>query len=361
MPMLPSAIFRQPPSTPTSSPVEKGVSGIEEAGDSGETPVPSPAPRLVRRTPAPEPLQLGNAGGSSSEQETSGARSPLGASGTPSSARDSSAAAAGDGRQRRTRSVRLDPAAYQSQSMSAATQSPVAGAAACGSACGTPVAKPCGGAGASMPRPSVATANVAFCPTPVNHGKPGHVSFSSPLNSPVAITPYSEVYGVHPRFFDFDCEGVKQPTQPALAALAAMGQAPSSPARVHIVSPGTTVQNQQPQQQPPSDAFVRSRASGSQAVAFATALSAATGGVGYYSTGGSFIPTPMSPASGTAIYYHAGSAFYSGESAECSDTAAPSASYPQGPEMVRRPMPWLPAPAPPVAASPPWVSAHGGH
>lgn len=34
-----------------------------------------------------------------------------------------------------------------------------------------------------------------------------HVWFNSPLNSAIEITPYSQVYGLHPRFFDFNEEG----------------------------------------------------------------------------------------------------------------------------------------------------------
>lgn len=36
------------------------------------------------------------------------------------------------------------------------------------------------------------------------------VWFNSPLNSAVDITPYSQIYGVHPRFFNFDENGNKQ-------------------------------------------------------------------------------------------------------------------------------------------------------
>lgn len=36
------------------------------------------------------------------------------------------------------------------------------------------------------------------------------VWFNSPLNSAVDVTPYSQIYGVHPRFFNFDENGEKQ-------------------------------------------------------------------------------------------------------------------------------------------------------
>lgn len=54
--------------------------------------------------------------------------------------------------------------------------------------------------------------NVVICLTPVNHGKPGHISFSSPLTSVVPITPYSQIYGLHPRMFNFDRNGTMLPT-----------------------------------------------------------------------------------------------------------------------------------------------------
>mmetsp|Transcript_108219 Transcript_108219/g.304958 ORF Transcript_108219/g.304958 Transcript_108219/m.304958 type:complete len:335 (+) Transcript_108219:43-1047(+) len=44
-----------------------------------------------------------------------------------------------------------------------------------------------------------------------------HVWFNSPLNSSVAITPYAQVYGIHPRYFQFDAGGSMQPTPRAEA------------------------------------------------------------------------------------------------------------------------------------------------
>lgn len=38
----------------------------------------------------------------------------------------------------------------------------------------------------------------------------GHVWFNSPLNSAVDITPYSQIYGMHPKFFNFDAEGAME-------------------------------------------------------------------------------------------------------------------------------------------------------
>jgi len=63
-----------------------------------------------------------------------------------------------------------------------------------------------------------------FGPTPGQRGKVGHVWFNSPLNSAIEITPYSRVYGVHPRFFDFDSLGAME-----LTAAASNSHASSSP------------------------------------------------------------------------------------------------------------------------------------
>mmetsp|Transcript_38984 Transcript_38984/g.125254 ORF Transcript_38984/g.125254 Transcript_38984/m.125254 type:complete len:292 (+) Transcript_38984:117-992(+) len=46
-----------------------------------------------------------------------------------------------------------------------------------------------------------------------------HVWFNSPMNSYVDITPYSQVYGMHPRFFDFDGSGSMLPAQQPLVPL----------------------------------------------------------------------------------------------------------------------------------------------
>lgn len=46
-------------------------------------------------------------------------------------------------------------------------------------------------------------------PSPSGYSWSQHVWFNSPLNSDHPITPYSEVYGVHPRFFNFDRAGNK--------------------------------------------------------------------------------------------------------------------------------------------------------
>merc|ERR1712217_782809 len=69
---------------------------------------------------------------------------------------------------------------------------------------------------------------VAVCASPENQGKPGHISFRSPLGSPVAITPYSEIYGVHPRLFDFRSDGQMQPAglDPPVAYSVANYQSP---------------------------------------------------------------------------------------------------------------------------------------
>lgn len=47
----------------------------------------------------------------------------------------------------------------------------------------------------------------------------GRVWFNSPLNSTVVVSPYAQVYGIHPRFFHFDASGAMQPTPKAEAGL----------------------------------------------------------------------------------------------------------------------------------------------
>lgn len=55
-------------------------------------------------------------------------------------------------------------------------------------------------------------------PTPVRAD--GRVWFNSPANSTIEITPYSRIYGVHPRFFDFDACGAMQLTPAANVCIA---------------------------------------------------------------------------------------------------------------------------------------------
>eukprot|EP00928_Gymnodinium_smaydae_P010524 TRINITY_DN13976_c1_g1_i1.p3 TRINITY_DN13976_c1_g1~~TRINITY_DN13976_c1_g1_i1.p3 ORF type:complete len:102 (-),score=34.89 TRINITY_DN13976_c1_g1_i1:275-580(-) len=45
--------------------------------------------------------------------------------------------------------------------------------------------------------------------------KPRRVWFCSPSNSIVAVTPYAQVYGIHPRYFDFDELGQMKPSAKA--------------------------------------------------------------------------------------------------------------------------------------------------
>lgn len=61
--------------------------------------------------------------------------------------------------------------------------------------------------------------------TPVQRGR---VWFNSPQNSSVDITPYSRIYGVHPRFFDFDAVGDMQLTPAAAKAARAWRPSPSA-------------------------------------------------------------------------------------------------------------------------------------
>lgn len=75
------------------------------------------------------------------------------------------------------------------------------------------VVSPCGSPASDAPR-STPSAEVTRVPrfglTPVR--RDGHVWFNSPFNTAVEITPYSRVYGLHPRFFDFDASGSMQLT-----------------------------------------------------------------------------------------------------------------------------------------------------
>lgn len=48
---------------------------------------------------------------------------------------------------------------------------------------------------------------------------PAHVRFQSPLHSTIVVTPYAQVYGIHPRFFQVDAQGAMIPTPKAEAGL----------------------------------------------------------------------------------------------------------------------------------------------
>jgi len=68
----------------------------------------------------------------------------------------------------------------------------------------------CCRAGETGPRGTpTAAARQAWGPMPP---QADHVWFNSPLNSAVEITPYSQIYGIHPRFFNFDEDGSMQPS-----------------------------------------------------------------------------------------------------------------------------------------------------
>jgi len=80
------------------------------------------------------------------------------------------------------------------------------------------------------------------------HRRPGHVWFNSPANSAVDITPYSKIYGLHPRLFNFDSTGSMQLTPradapvmqplppPPLLATPVRAQSPPPPPAVHAIS-----------------------------------------------------------------------------------------------------------------------------
>jgi len=75
------------------------------------------------------------------------------------------------------------------------------------------VVSPRGSPASDAPR-STPSAEVTRVPrfglSPVR--RDGHVWFNSPFNTAIEITPYSRVYGLHPRFFDFDASGSMQLT-----------------------------------------------------------------------------------------------------------------------------------------------------
>lgn len=56
-----------------------------------------------------------------------------------------------------------------------------------------------------------------FSTTPEAQRIPGHVWFNFKVNTNIPITPYSAVYGQHPRLFNFDATGAMRPTSPVQA------------------------------------------------------------------------------------------------------------------------------------------------
>jgi len=84
----------------------------------------------------------------------------------------------------------------------------------------------------------------------------GHVWFNTPMNSSVDITPYSQVYGLHPRFFHFDGNGSMELTPVASefvsscapqASGGSISVAPHGTPTSHAVtcSPGTPISSMQ--------------------------------------------------------------------------------------------------------------------
>jgi hypothetical protein len=59
--------------------------------------------------------------------------------------------------------------------------------------------------------PSSSSDNIGGLPPPISKTRNRRVRFNSELNEALSVTPYSQVYGVHPRFFYFDREGEKMP------------------------------------------------------------------------------------------------------------------------------------------------------
>lgn len=73
----------------------------------------------------------------------------------------------------------------------------------------------------ATPRRKAQAFDPLFCPTSTHRA--AHVWFNSPLNSVIEIsTPYSRIYGVHPRFFDFDACGAMEPTPAACSFISAL-------------------------------------------------------------------------------------------------------------------------------------------
>merc|ERR1719210_3197135 len=69
-----------------------------------------------------------------------------------------------------------------------------------------------------------------FGMSPISHSQePGHVWFNSPMNSAVDITPYSKIYGMHPRNFNFDSSGSMQLTPRGELLCLRQTQRPAAP------------------------------------------------------------------------------------------------------------------------------------
>lgn len=104
-----------------------------------------------------------------------------------------------------------------------------------------PALTPCCSAGAavSSPRTSAASLVQRKVWSPAARTK---VSFApSPLNQTADVTPYAQVYGVHPAFFDFDQQGMMQPTAAGHAELqkgSLRALTPSSKGRKALVVQG---------------------------------------------------------------------------------------------------------------------------
>jgi hypothetical protein len=67
---------------------------------------------------------------------------------------------------------------------------------------------------------------------------PRHVRFTSAaVNSEHVITPYSQIYGRHPRFFDFDRKGGMQLTDEGVAEEIRMDEEHGSPPPPRLLPP----------------------------------------------------------------------------------------------------------------------------
>jgi len=70
--------------------------------------------------------------------------------------------------------------------------------------------------------------------SPTSPQSPVHVWFNSPMNTSVEITPYSKIYGLHPRLFHFDGNGFMQLTP--MASAAGLPQSPVAPTFTQVAS-----------------------------------------------------------------------------------------------------------------------------
>eukprot|EP00419_Tripos_fusus_P009811 CAMPEP_0172663996 /NCGR_PEP_ID=MMETSP1074-20121228/6296_1 /TAXON_ID=2916 /ORGANISM="Ceratium fusus, Strain PA161109" /LENGTH=334 /DNA_ID=CAMNT_0013480075 /DNA_START=28 /DNA_END=1032 /DNA_ORIENTATION=- len=98
------------------------------------------------------------------------------------------------------------------------------------------------------------TAAALSPPAAMQPGTEGHVWFNSPMNTSIDVTPYSQVYGLHPRFFHFDGSGSMQltpvaagsrsPSLPPSPVCTSIGLSPRAYTRQIHSFPGTPVASQ---------------------------------------------------------------------------------------------------------------------